>query len=114
MQDRKDLLKTIISFEAPADLPGLKASLAEYEWDSEELVQLTKQDIISILNRFLSSELSAKQVEDWADAIDMRDDVAFGDSGDEDTIYIVSELANPVSPLTRGFAEELLEELQTN
>ncbi len=112
MHNRKVLLAAILRYEHPELLPKLRQHLKAYVWDSdEELVTLTKENIISILDRYLRSELTAKEVEDWADAIDQRDDVKFGMENDDDTIYIVGDLANPVKPLSPEYARSLIKEL---
>ena len=107
MCDRKSLLKTMLQYDHPGMLPELREALRAYNWDSdEEFVTLTKKDIHLVLDRYLRSELTSKEVEDWADAFDMRDDVGFED---EDTIDIIGELANPVVPLTPEYARKLIE-----
>ena len=112
MQDRKTLLEMILSYEDPDLLPDIRRDLEAYEWDSDEqLVVLTKENIISILERYLRSELTAKEVESWAEATDQRDDVKFGMDGDEDIIEFIGELANPIVPLAPEYAQKLIDEL---
>jgi hypothetical protein len=115
MQNRKTFLETLLRFRDPKALKQIMTALREYGWDSEEtLVNLTSDAIISILERYLQSELTAQEVEDWANAVEMRDDIEFGIDDDEVIMNAVGELANPVltEPLTPESAMALIEKLR--
>lgn len=55
------------------------------------LIKAAPRHVISTLERFLSGELSALDVEEWANLIEMREDIEF-DAVTKDAIW---ELANP-------------------
>ena len=69
-----------------------RATAPELSWDSDELVTLTVDHIQSVLERYVGGELSAAEVEHWADLIECRDDISY----DETIKELISELANPV------------------
>ena len=60
MEDRKSLLERLVRFELP-----IEDSIA----------------ILRILERYLAGELSAQQVEYWAELLEMRDDVGSRSAG---------------------------------
>lgn len=115
MRSRKNILEDIIKYENPESLPILREELNGYPWDSEEVhAVLSRKSIVNILERFARGEITARQVEDWADALEIRDDVEFGENNDEETILVMSELANPVQPLTVNEASAYIESLRTS
>jgi hypothetical protein len=93
MQDYKTTLEHLVLFDKP--LKETLAVLDHFDLSGEnELVVLQNKDIISILKRFLQSELSAQDVNDWASALELRDDVKFG-CGDSDIFIVIFKLATP-------------------
>lgn len=113
MIERKSLLEKLVRFEAK--LAIILPLLQPFGWDSDEiLVILRREDIISVLNRYLKSGLSASDVEQWANAIEGREDIGY-ESGHESTISAaIHELANPAltRPLTIQTAKELIGQVQ--
>lgn len=76
--------------------------LAEFPWDSEsELVLLTPESFCHILSLFKQGSLSASEVEDWANALEGRDDVDFATVQARELLH---ELANPL--LTQALSGE--------
>src|SRR5262245_50269570 len=60
------------------DLPSLTRDPRDYPWDSEHvLAVLTPEKASNLLSRYLSGELNSAQVEGWADAIEVREDIGF-------------------------------------
>jgi hypothetical protein len=92
--DRRALLAALVRYELPVE-PVLN-QLASVPWDStRELVRIGVPDIVAILDRLIKGELSAEQVTDWADLVEVRDDVGM-DRRHEDALQeIVFRLANP-------------------
>ena len=73
-----DALRMLVEYSAP--LEQIKAELGKHPFDTDEcLFVITPAHMRDILERFLSGALSAEQVEDWANLIEMRD--GRGDSG---------------------------------
>jgi len=106
--DRVRLIAQLLRYEQP--LPHVLSDLAVYGWDSDgPLAELKSSHIRSALHRYLQAELSAAQVEEWANAIECREDIAYEPSSlVGETIF---ELANPelTPPLNQERARELLQ-----
>lgn len=104
-EDRIRLLQDLVRCSSPATVTA--EALSRFPWDVEgPLVVLTRRHCVSVLDRLLRGELSAGEVEAWADALEVREDVEFeaGLVGE-----IVYRLANPAleGPLTAAVAEQL-------
>jgi hypothetical protein len=98
-------LEELLQFSRP--IAGVVSDLSAFGWDSdEELVTLEPSHISAVLNRFLSGEISVADVEDWANAIECREDI--GLIQESPVADALDELANPLltRPLTRQSAAE--------
>lgn len=82
--------------KSPENLEQIRTALQQYDARREEdLVNLTRTQIIAILERFLKQSLTRQQVEDWADAVEGREDIEFGNDCDDITLDAIHEVANP-------------------
>ena len=112
MEDpRRSALEDLLALRRP--LASVRAQLAEFPWDSEqELVALRPEHLAAVLSRFAAGELSAAEVEDWANAIECREDVAVAGELVEQALF---RLANPLitEPITLASAKELVAALQS-
>lgn len=112
MQEKyKTLLIRLVNFDSPQSLQELMTSLRAYDSDRRErLVHLSKSQIASILERYLSGDLKDIDVEAWADALEIREDIEFGDDNDLISTQIIWELANPMltQPLTAEIAKSFI------
>jgi hypothetical protein len=86
--------------------------LASFPWESEyPLVRVRDFDVARVLRRYLEGDLSPDDCEDWANAIESREDLSF----DRETLLknVIFELANPflTRPLTPGVAADLLDQV---
>jgi len=108
--DRETLVSELIGYSRkPAEIV---ASLATYKWDCPTpLAWVAPKDIASILSRYVNSELSARDVEDWANAVEGRDDIGYDPSAVAGVT--LHELANPalVRQLNVQRATELIGQL---
>lgn len=107
MIDRKKTLEDLLKYRR--DPKKLRNILADFTWDSdEELVQLERQHVVAVLKRYLRGEISSKEVEDWANLIECREDIGYEDIAD-----VVHVLANPAitDELTRAIATQIIAEL---
>lgn len=70
--------------------------LRQFEWDFEGLpFLLTRTHLESAIMRYLNDEISSNQLEAWADALEMREDVSY-DKNDKDWIEeVIRDFANP-------------------
>ena len=90
------------------DIKEIRRDLARFPWDcDEELVIFGRKHAQSVLMRYLNGELSEKNVEDWADTMECRDDVGFEN---EQVKELIHTLANAYmhGALTHGRAKELI------
>ena len=89
---REEAVQALVRFARP--LEDLREALAtfEWDWDSRALASLTSTDIASVLHRYEAGELSAAEVEDWANLIEGREDIDL----DDRTSEAIFDLANPV------------------
>jgi hypothetical protein len=94
VETRANLLRELV--RSPTEVLRLTHALSGYGWDSEvELVQVCREDVLAVLGQYVSGDLSATAVEEWADALEVRDDIGFGTPGDESLRDVIHLLANP-------------------
>jgi hypothetical protein len=98
LDTRKQLVAELLKGERPPS--EILPALSRFGWDSERpLVTLTSTHVAEVLRRYLQGTLTASQVEEWANAVEGREDVDYiGEEGDV-LREAVHELANPL--LTR-------------
>lgn len=93
-QERKVTLEGLIRGDLP--VPEARVRLGRFPWDSDtELVTLTRHDLVRIIDRYLSGGIDGGDVEQWAEAIEGRDDVGYEASVADRLRQVVFELANP-------------------
>lgn len=112
MKTRQNLLQCLIEFREP--IQPLLETLAKEPWDVEEpLVILDTATIKAVLVRYLNSEISSDDVEEWANAVECRDDIEIEHSHENTIRDVLSILANPTLnlPLTMEYARELVNRL---
>lgn len=107
--NRAATLEALVKISMP--ISEAISRLAEFPWDSEsELVILTPQDFCHVFSSFKRGSLSAAEIEDWANALECRDDVGFATSQARELLH---ELANPLltKPLSGERADFWLSQL---
>lgn len=112
MITRLKSLNKLINFNQP--LSEIISSLNTFNWDSEqELIILKRQHIIQILNRYLADEISQKDIENWANSIESREDIGYKETHQELLQDIIYELANPylTEPLSLELAQKIKRKL---
>lgn len=111
---RKVLLEKLIHLDSPLKKVMAELDSLGWDWDGDDLVNLTGENIISILERYLQADLTEQEVEDWANAVEMREDIEFGNNNDKITMDAIFELANPAleGELTPETARALIEKMQ--
>ena len=97
MDPHKDLLEKLLKIEAPSRLPEMLEDLKKYSWDCNALVTMERQDIVHLLNLLLQDKLTDEDVYSWADALEIREDIAWPDEEEEAIILslIISKIATP-------------------
>ena len=92
--ERKVLLERLLAYELPIE-PVLEG-LSYFAFDAEEvLLCIQRAHVVQILDRFDAGRLTADQVTDWADQIEVRDDLGFEEGHHELLRDAIFRLANP-------------------
>lgn len=92
MKNRSELLEDLIYMRLPIN--EVLAELSYYSWDSDEIyIVVVRDNVINILESVLHNKISLQDLEDWANAIESREDLNFESIEIEN---IIEELANPV------------------
>lgn len=110
-ESRVVALKELIAYRLPIE--GALAALASLGWDSPApLVTLSEKDVLLVLERFLTGDLTSEQLTDWADLIECREDIALP-SEPINLSEVVFRLANPdlEGPVTVHAVTELRDRL---
>jgi hypothetical protein len=106
--ERLALVTDLVTLSRP--LEDILRDLARQPGDPDaELVSLGRENVVSVLERYLAGDIDAATVADWADAIELRDDVGVPED-DQMLRDLLFELANPptAAPLTFDRAERLI------
>jgi hypothetical protein len=91
---RSELLNRLLTGDENTET--LVARLATFGWDSDvELAVLTRHHVSRILIRFSAGNLSANEVETWAEAIEGRDDIGLERGHEGSLKQIIFEMAGP-------------------
>jgi len=99
------ILESLLHFNKK--LNEIDDDLSQLSWDSnEELVVLTKNMIINILNRFLNHEISSFEIEKWAELIEGREDIGIEIEFKEYINNIIFSLANPILSFPDGIIND--------
>ncbi len=113
MNRRAEILQELVRFNSPTQL--LKRELASFgwDWDGEPLLIITKEDVLRVMDRFLSGEISAEQLQEWAENLELREDVEFHERERELVDPIFFRIATPEinEPLTPDSVRRMKSEL---
>ena len=88
-------LKALANLDQPLStiLPILKT----FPWDSNQaIITLKKEHLIHILSQYLNHSLSAIDLENWANAVECREDISYETEGEDFINDIIFNLANPI------------------
>ena len=112
--DRFELLNDLICFRRPA--ADLSKELTQFDWDYDgEPVIIKASHVGTVLEGFISNKFSAKDLEDWANLIECREDLDYEDSKREKLEEVFDVLANPVlqGEITKQSCEFYLNQLKS-
>ena len=106
-------MKRLVEFGEPTK-PILK-ELGSFAWDWDEaaLLVVSADHFQAVFSRFLGGEISAGQLESWADNLESRDDVGFDPPQEEFLKDLMFRIATPennetlTADLVRGMQHEL-------
>jgi hypothetical protein len=109
MEQRSRMLVELLNRTGP--IRELVARLSEFPWDSDEVLALVERcHLKAALEKYLVGAMPANEVEEWAEALEGREDIGF-ESGAEDLISdVLWTLATPAltEPLSEMLARRLL------
>ena len=111
MNTHHQLLNSLLKLDRP--LTEILAPLNSLGWDSPQtFVTLKPQHITQILQSYLNHQITELEIENWANAIESREDIA---TEKERLEQIIFDLANPLltNPLTPQLAHHYLTQLKT-
>jgi len=103
MNRRAEILEELVRLEKPTEPLMRELSALGWDWPGEPLLVLKKKDLLAIIDRFLAEEITAAQLQEWAENLEAREDVAF-DKEEEDLLDdVFFRIATPFinDPLTR-------------
>jgi len=106
--NRLGLVEDLLKNSKP--LHKIVAQLATLSWDYEgDCVTLKRMHVFSILERYRLNQLSAEEVEYWANQIESREDIVFEEGWEQEIGDVIYQLANP--ELTRHLNQEQLQSM---
>ncbi len=110
--DRAKLLDDLLNGRCSGSQTGLNS--LPWDWEGAPLAKLTPDHIIGQLNNFMTGSISATHVEDWANAIEGREDIEY--DPDTEIGHVLHVLANPEinDSLTHQVAVQLVARLSGN
>jgi hypothetical protein len=102
MRRRTQILQELARFETPSEPLLRELRSFGWDWTGKPLLVLTKADILRVIDRFLAGQISAAQLQEWAENLEVREDVAFEERDAELLDDIFFRIATPMinEPLT--------------
>lgn len=92
--ERRDALVALI--EAVEPIADSLERLSRFPWDGQEEVALLRAEhVVRVLRAFRADRLTEQAVQAWADALEVRDDVAIERKHDDDLKQVLFELSTP-------------------
>jgi hypothetical protein len=111
--NRYEALSDLIALRAP--LPELASLLSELESDPDDdvLPEMRTKDAVHALDLFLDREISAHELEEWANLLEGREDFTFEKSQEEVLKDFIFSMANPDmnEPITPATAKKWKKQL---
>ncbi len=112
MIERKDALSLLVKRSVP--VKEALSLLSAFPWDfPNPLLELKREDITAALTDYLIGSATAEDIEQWANAIEGRDDIELAPQFRSIIASALHQLANPLltKPLTGISARELTDQL---
>jgi len=92
--NRLDILKNLVYFEKP--LQELVCDLSALDWDYHgEPYIVYSGAVATVIERYLDENISAEELEEWANLLECREDLDFEEAKQEVLSCIIYDLANP-------------------
>jgi len=106
---RLELLKMLVEMSRPTTL--LLEDLRSYGWDFDgRPFILSSNHVMNVIQRYLKGEIDSCEVEEWANAVEGREDLEYESNHQDELSVVIYELANPylTEPLTSVRAKALM------
>jgi hypothetical protein len=91
---REEAVQCLVRFDKPLALLRDCIGAFKFDWEGPPLAILRADDVISVLHRWEKGEVNAQEVEDWANLVELRDDLDH-DPTNTAVASAVFDLANP-------------------
>ena len=110
---RAEILRELARFETPTEPLLRELQLFGWDWSDAPLLVLTKLDFLHVIDRLLAGEIMASQLQEWAENLEMREDVAFDEKDKELLFEILFRIATPDinEPLTQNVVQRMRDEI---
>lgn len=112
-EERLDVLEMLVEYSISLD--DSARALRKFAWDYDGLAfVVTRLHLVRIAERYLKDDLSANDIELWANLLEGRDDISFEAGYEKELSHFIYELANPllVGSLDHRRATEITDLLQ--
>ncbi len=113
MNRRAEILQELVLYQKPTRPLMLELNSFGWDWLGEPLLTLKKEDLLHIIERFLADQITAGQLQEWAENLEAREDVAFDKK--EGTLLddVFFRIATPFinEPLTKETVQKMRDEL---
>jgi len=112
---RRTLLDQLINNDESPSILINKLQANENEIDDAEVI-LTRSHIVNMIRKCLNNDISSGELEDWANAVEMRDGVEYENGFEKQIAGSLFELSTPEinHPLTKEYLMEHLTHLLSN
>jgi len=110
MKSRVEILKDLVLLQGNIEV--LLSELSKFSWDCEvSLYLVSNDDFTSVLKRSLIGDIDFKTLQNWANAIECRDDIEFKNEVMQEIVF---ELASPEinGNITKERLQEIINVLQ--
>ena len=113
MNRRAEILQELVRFETPTDPLIRELNSFGWDWVQAPLLILTKEDFLRIIDRFLAGQITAAQLQEWAENLEAREDVAFDEKEEELLDNVSFRIATPFInvPLTEESVRKIRDDL---
>jgi len=113
MNRRAEILEQLVRFEGPTAPLMRELRSFGWDWDGEPLLILKKEHFLRVIDRYLAGEISASQLQEWAENLEVREDVAFDEKERDMVDPVFFRIATPEinDPLTPEVVRQMRREL---
>lgn len=110
---RAEILRELARFETPTEPLLQELRSFGWDWSDAPLLVLTKADFLRVIDRFLAGYISAAQLQEWAENLEVREDVAFDERDAELLDDVFFRIATPEinEPLIHDVVQRMRDEI---